>query len=543
MSTPNQSVRGQKSKPAAMSATQNRRAGDKGLPISRAHGQCVKCKSPELIRQDRTKKATRFICTDCGHTMRHPVMTDLAVRHDLPKKRRYIITVAQNATPVHKRFWKTLLQAKEYYDAELVVLRVRYKNPTSIWTQKNAEAEWWDPAVAPYLFARRKQLNSRIEILGNAMVQCASSNPLDGFDPVTHERSGIIGHPRRELKSVAVPSHKHPKLMLTTGACTLPNYTDTKRGMLGDFNHTIGAVIVELDKNDTYYVRQINADADGSFIDLDVHFTPTGAWEAPRALSLALGDAHHPFMAPHVKKATFDSRDSMVKLLKPECLVWHDLLDQYARNHHHLKDWLVQLGKHMFGMGNVENEVHGSIDFVNKKTPADCTSIVVSSNHDRALERWLLETDFRNDPENVIFYLETALASAKSVRLGVAGDIIYDEPFVLIGRKLAASNVRMLSQGESCVVGDVELGLHGDIGPNGTRGTTRNLSRLGVKVNKGHDHTGAIIGGCYSVGTSTAPRAYERNGPSTHSNCHCIQYANGKRSLIFIVNGKWCLPR
>ena len=73
------------------------------------------------------------------------------MRTKLPKVNRYIVTAAQNATPIHKGFWQSLQQAAKYYDAELVVIPGRYKNPTSQWTQGNDEHEWWDNEVLPYL--------------------------------------------------------------------------------------------------------------------------------------------------------------------------------------------------------------------------------------------------------------------------------------------------------------------------------------------------------------------------------------------------------
>ena len=55
------------------------------------------------------------------------------------------------------------------------------------------------------------------------------------------------------------------------------DYTDTKQGAIGAFNHRLGALIVEIDA-DVFYVRELNADRHGSFIDLDrVH-----AWGSNR---------------------------------------------------------------------------------------------------------------------------------------------------------------------------------------------------------------------------------------------------------------------
>lgn len=463
------------------------------------------------------------------------------MRSKLPHAKIYLITAAQNATPIHEGFWRSFEYCAQFYGAEKVVLPGRYKNPTSQWTQGNDDHEWWDETVIPYLCEGKIKLNERLMILGGTKVEWASCAPLAGMDALTRSLSGIVGHGHRALRSIATPQHKHPKLMLTTGACTKPNYTDTKRGALGAFNHCLGGLIVEID-GDTFYVRELNADKHGAFIDLDMEFTPEGVRPAPRALSITMGDIHQRFVAPHVVEATFTARRSMVNLLRPQHLIWHDLLDFHTRNHHHHDDWLTAFGKWKAGKECVRTEIEEAIRFVNTKTPKDCQSVIVSSNHDRALARWLREMDFRKDPVNVEFYLEIAAEAVKSARM-TAGGIEYADPFITCAEKLAAKNVRFLKQGKSFVLAGVEHGLHGDQGPNGARGTTKNLSAIGIKVTKGHNHVAEIIDGCYSAGTSTGPLEYEGGGPSSHSNAHVVLYANGKRAIYFIINGRYCLER
>jgi len=468
------------------------------------------------------------------------ITTKPSIRKLLPHSKRYIITAAQNATPIHVPFWAALKKCAEYYRAELIVIPGRYKNPTSIWTQNNEDNEWWAPEVTPHLFAGRRNLNSRLMILGDAKVEWASGAPLAGFDSLTQDKSGIIGHGNRALRSVATPQHKHPKIMFTTGACTMPNYTDTKRGTIAKFNHCLGALIVELN-GDIWHTRQLNACDDGSFIDLDTEFTAEGVHSAKPALSLVMGDLHHRFISPDVVKATWTAKNSIVNLLRPFHLIGHDVPDAHARNHHHRDDWITGYAKWKEGMECVRTEIEESVRFMINKTPPGCQFVVVSSNHDRAIARWLREVDFRKDPVNMEFYLEIAQAVLKTARR-YSGGVTYEDPFILYAEKFAKGKIRFLRRGQSFVLAGVEHGLHGDLGPNGARGTTKNLSTIGVKVTKGHTHTAEIVNGCYSAGTSTGHLEYE-DGPSSHSNAHVVQYANGKRAILFIIKGRYCLPR
>ena len=487
----------------------------------------------------------RYACKSCGHKTTTPKkekpVAAIPMRTSLPTVKRYIITAAQNATDIHKPTWQTLLRCAEYYDAELVVIPGRYKNPTSQWSQKSKDHEWWDKAVVPYLCNGWIRLNDRLVILGDVKVQWAASNPLGRMDSFTKDKSGIVGHGSRAMRSVATPQHKHAKVMYTTGACTVRNYTDTKQGKLGGFAHSLGALIVEID-GDTFYVRQLNATKMGSFIDLDLEFTPDEVRPARPALALSMGDSHIRWIDKGVTRATFTAPDSIMKLMKPRHLFWHDIIDFHSQNWHHREDFITQFGKREFGIDDIDAEIREGMRFVNKHTPAYCESRIVSSNHERQLSRWLRDTDPRKDPINLKIWLQLAGDAVSNVRKS-AGGIVCDDSFINYSSQFAKPNVKFLKLGQSFVLSQVEYGFHGDIGPNGSRGTTRNLSKLGVKVTKGHSHTAEIIDGCYSAGKSTGPLEYERGGPSSHTNSHVMQYSNGKRVIITIINGRYCLPR
>ena len=60
-----------------------------------------------------------------------------------------------------------------------------------------------------------------------------------------------------------------------------------------------------------------------------------------------------------------------------------------------------------------------------------------------------------------------------------------------------------------------------------------------MKVTKGHDHTPCIMDGVYSAGvTAQLDHGYNLL-PSTWMNAHVVQYADGKRCIIIIMNGRY----
>jgi len=92
---------------------------------------------------------------------------------------------------------------------------------------------------------------------------------------------------------------------------------------------------------------------------------------------------------------------------------------------------------------------------------------------------------------------------------------------------------------ESVSIAGIECGMHGDKGPNGARGNIRSFGRIGVKSVIGHSHTPGVVDGVYQVGTSSRLRMEYNGGPSSWMHTHCAIYKNGKRSLLFIIKGKW----
>ncbi|MCK4816613.1 hypothetical protein KA005_12660, partial [bacterium] len=80
----------------------------------------------------------------------------------------------------------------------------------------------------------------------------------------------------------------------------------------------------------------------------------------------------------------------------------------------------------------------------------------------------------------------------------------------------------------------------GHRGANGSRGTPRQFTKIGPKVTHGHVHSPSIIEGVYTCGVSGVLDMVYNKGPSSWAQTHCIQYSNGKRALITIINGKYC---
>lgn len=462
------------------------------------------------------------------------------------KGKKFVITSAQNATPVHSGFLASVLNYCDVNDAQLIVVPYRYKNPTSIWSVQNEGDEWWASEIVQYLSDDVSELANNLVLLGNIKVQPTASEPINGFEGFTGINSTIIGHPKIQFKTVPT-LEEIPKIITTTGAITIPNYTDSKAGWKGAFHHNIAALIVEVDTVGQFHLRHIHGNLKtGHFYDLDGFYTDSKVTYGNRIEALVCGDIHAEFIDPDVEKATFSDKNSISNVLNPKHFIFHDLVDYYARCHHHKGNDVINAGKHLTGeRNNVEEGLQMGADFIDRISRDGTVNVIVQSNHIEFLDRWLFDSDVKGDYENARFYHYMKYHQMKNIVKTNTGFKSID-PFEFWCKNPDAceglrntENTIFLNRDEAFTINDIELGFHGDMGINGARGDIKGLSKLSSKIIIGHSHSPGIHESVYQVGLSARLNLEYKRGPSSWLHTHAIIYPDGKRTLINIINGKW----
>jgi hypothetical protein len=222
--------------------------------------------------------------------------------------------------------------------------------------------------------------------------------------------------------------------------------------------------------------------------------------------------------------------------LKPSVQFMHDLIDFEIRNHHNADHYSL-FSRHCHTHNSVAQEIEEVGRFLAWARRGYCETVVVNSNHDNALTRWVKECDYRNDPPNAIFFLECQLRKYQAIRDRESFNLV---AWALNKFDVTPKNVKYLRLDESYVIGgSIECGMHGHVGANGAKGNPRGLSRIGRKANTGHTHSAAILDGLYVAGVSGKLDQGYNVGPSSWSQSDIITYPNGKRAIITKSNGKW----
>lgn len=455
-------------------------------------------------------------------------------QQSLPASQIYVVTYAQNATPVNEPFLRSLENYCEHRRATLIVIPGRYKNPTSIWSKDMEHDEWWDSSLEPYLFNGRAEL-PHLTIFGDISIQPTAIRPLTGFEVFAGASSAVFGHPKIQVSTVATAKRRYPRIFTTTGAVTQPNYTASKAGKKGEAHHVYGATIIEQGV-DLFHVRQVTGNDDGSFTDLDKVYDGEKVTLAPPALALVCGDIHVDKSDLEVLDATFNGPDSIVATLRPKQIIYHDLCDFSVRNHHSINNFSDRLARASGDMPDlVEKEIERAIKFIDIMTPDFAEPIIIASNHDEAFDRWLQEANPKVDPLNARFFHE---CWAKMIR-EYETTKQFPAAFEMMYRERGADRARFIGRDEPYKVGDIYCNFHGDKGTNGARGNSLSFAKLGVKTITGHSHSPGWLDGNVTVGVTGSLDMGYNSTPSSWLNSHCVVNADLTRTLIHIIGGAW----
>lgn len=453
-------------------------------------------------------------------------LDDAKIKQHDSKKKYFLISWAQNATPVHVNFLKNMEAYAEFLDAELLIIPGRYHNPTSMWTEKDESQDWWDSSVLQYLSLNRHHLNNSITILSDIKIQPTATNPLTSLESLTANQSCVVGHPRVHLKSMPVMDANKPKIIMSTGGCTVPNFTDSKSGKIAEFHYTYGFVLIEVVDEDLFHPRQITATEDGNFYDLyyRVKDGEVSRIKEKEVVAVIKGDIHY---GNHDEKVLAKSCDELLPKLLPQKVFLHDVFDGFSINHHEADNFIKQYRNEVEGTNSLRKEIDNLMTWLDKMKKYNL--VVVFSNHDDFLNRFIIKQDIRKNVKNALEYVEYAKVLLEDRAPNGLISYIINEKF--------GSQIECLGRNDSYQLNGWELAIHGMDGVNGSRGSIQQYKRMNTKTISAHAHSVVRMDGALQVGCNTKLRMGYNNGVSTWVHSDIIIHADGKAQHI-IYAGK-----
>jgi hypothetical protein len=474
------------------------------------------------------------------------------------KPGKYVITAAQYNTPVNGRFLRSLQGYCDYNSAELLVMPMNIQRgliPPSVNRELNVMVKKYDARLPP---GRERKLNDSIRLKAWP-INPQQIRPTTGLARLTQmDSSTIVGSPKQFMDVVANSNHNLPKVLLTTGAVTIPWYKDNRVGMIARDDHVYGAIVVDVKDDQSYQFRHLSALSNGKFHDLGVFYDGNrvvgvgdeikeGLVNRPEAI--VFGDIHVGDTDPVVWAENL----RMLELYKPERVVLHDFFNGHSVNHHE-KGRIANLAKNhrMHGL-NLEKELRLCYNQLEELVMAAPESeiVMVPSNHNEFLDRYLQESRYRDDPQNALLsdFLAADLKYGRNpFKEGMKRVMASDSLSRINGHPDFESKIEMpenvlfLERDEDYKVRGWQLGSHGDKGPNGARAFSPPArERSYGKSVTAHSHSPRLFRNTYIVGTSTRLDLDYAVGPSSWMHTHAMLYVYGRKEakvqLVNVMNG------
>lgn len=455
------------------------------------------------------------------------------LREAAGQHRRYLITTAVVGKKVHTGFLQSIQTFCKDQNAMLLVLPCA--DPAS-------NGGWFlDPVLKDVAIVFDDlSLNDNL-FISSILLSAKHIDPITGLGRIGQRNGSFIyASPKQRLKMTPTSNTKLPHAMMTTGALTVAKYTtdrymSERTAYIAENDHVLGGIIVEIQDDKRFHYRQVQADRNGHFVDLGRFYRGTKV-STLRPEALVLGDLHSGETDLDAIGVFVFGPDSVCSVTRPKMLVVHDGFNGRSISHHESHNRILRAQRARENHLDLQTELEEYARDLNHLASVDGVEqlVIVQSNHDEFLHRYLREGRYEEDPKNFLVGLKLATAMVEGapnpVRTGVEW----------IGIP-SASKIRWLSRDEDFKIANIELGAHGDKGANGARGSLPAMENAYGNSVSGHSHTPEILRGAWQVGTCSKLKLDYNQGPSSWLHSSCLVYPNGMRQLINVIGGEWRL--
>lgn len=462
-------------------------------------------------------------------------------------KNTYVVTTAVAGARPHIGFLDAIDNFCNAMNAQAVIMPC--ESITNSFENKSAT---FDPLFndKKYKFViEDTALNTKIHLC-SIQVSAKQIKPITGLSRLgNREGSYVFASPKQFLEYVPSGHEKNSNYsIMTTGACTEPRYyseafVSKRLSYIAERDHTMGAIIIEIQDDKIFHFRQIQCAEDGSFIDLGIQYNPDGTKENV-TVNVIFGDIH----GINRDEEALSAFVELVAPMEVDNVFLHDIFDGYSISHHvtTISERTMRTGEGRSSLVSELLETYAVMEEIDNKIGPNAIR-VVKSNHDEFLSRYLENGRYVDDPENHYSSLKIATALFESEDclargFDVAAQIKEPELFDLFDT-IVPPHWHFHTRNDSLKIAGVECLAHGDLGLNGARPSLNSLEVAYGDCVVGHNHSAAIQRGVFRVGTLSKLDMKYNKGPSSWTHTSCLLYPNGQRQLINYIGGNCKLPR
>ena len=492
-------------------------------------------KNERKISQEKAKLQKEFLPVSGGIDS----INDIIIKYPEGK---YLLLAAQNNTDIHRTALACFENFCKINNVTMLIGRLTYnKNSFSQPDLHNTNDLWYDKAIQKYLVDGHISLGEKFHFLADSNVIPTAEYPLSGFENATPNGLHVI-IPATKLSMQVTASLKdstgkhNNKIMYSTGAITQRNYIMRKAGKKAANSHNISAVYVDTLDENSIRAFEIMPNCDGFYDGHEFYRKYDSIIDNDAVEGYNFGDLH----SERLSNEDLKRISNLLDYWKPKHVMVNDGLDFTSRNHHNIKDHSFRHLTHVNGQ-SVEDDIEAFKDVlftIDKALRGKGTIHIIESNHDQALHKWLITSDFREDPINALTYLKLNTALYEHQKNTGNNDFnVLEYACKNIDPDLKPelfNNIIFHNVDDSVMVAGIENGCHGHLGSKGSKGSPKQFKKLGIPMNTGHTHTSSIFNDVYTAGIFAMDTNFGYNkGASDWTNTDIVTYKNGQRQIIF----------
>lgn len=433
----------------------------------------------------------------------------------LENKGKYIITSVVAGSTIDKNVIKCLENYINKNDAKLILIPLRGIKISHQFTDSVLEYEeyiYTDVKLGKYLKAIEPYLSPQMQ-------------PLNQLEKIGKDFSLIVGSPKQQLQVVPSGKVDTPHILHSTGTITPVEYSNTKTGYVAQNEEVLGGLLVEIDTNGYYHIRQLVYDNRTKTIcDLGTSYDTKGKINKSKT-SIVAGDWHCGELDPSAVKATKEQ----IEYCNVNKIILHDAFNAISVNPHIRNNTVDKSLNYITLKDELDMTVKNITELTNKYK--DKTIYIVYSNHNAFLKRYIQDGIYINDAPNYELALELALGMVKYK---------INDPFAYYLKKHCKNkNLICLEEDESLKINGVECGQHGHAGASGTRGTPNQMEKIYGNSITGHCHSPQLKNKTMIVGTNTYLDLSYTSGGNSWLHANALINENGTKQLLITYKGKW----
>jgi len=353
--------------------------------------------------------------------------------------------------------------------------------------------------------------------------------PLTGLHRFGQKKhSVIVAAPKQLMNSVARGKKKFPHIIYSTGTLCSPNYKNLRTGRIAAQDHTLGGLIVEVLNDSCFFIRNVEIDSSKGFNDFDNYYCGNSV-KKQNALCYSLGDMHYGIE----DKDAVNCAKRIISRVKPTYVTFNDLCDNRSISHHELHQIVTK-----YNYSGVQTTLKEELDHTAQelkkwvKEFPTTKFIVIPSNHDDFIIKWLNTGEFAKDVRNARIGAELFIAALDK-----------QNPMEYYFKKHhSIKSIKFLKRDDELNLLGCEHNSHGDRGNNGAKGSPRGMELSYGKCVVGHGHTPFKFRDVIGLGTnSILDPDYTVGSASGWLHADAIQYKNGTRQLIIKIFGNYSI--